>query len=238
MSSVLQCCRDLGGQLTEHTGRKRAAKDSEAFRERASELRGVREALATAVAKASVLRLRRIAPSVELRDPGSAVSALQVVRQRLDSEPASINTGREYGQLKRSLDRLAKEASAGVEKTLEAVKRNLPAIDETFLRLVEAIPDYRAKVAEIRTKREEFLQHVDLAALDANALANFLDQREALRQLADSLQPAEFPPAVLEFFRVARQASGAPLETLTEEVREWLRQRKLLRLVRVSVVDR
>jgi hypothetical protein len=238
MSSALDRCRDLHTRLTEHDGRNRAAREAEAFRERSKELRVVQEALASALAKASVLRARTIVLPGDLRDPTPVVAALQAARQKLDDETSSFNTGREYGQLKRSLEKLEKDASTVVGKALEAVKRDLPAIDEAFLRLVEAVPGHEERVAEIRAKREQLFEGTDVAALDAGGLAEFLDRRQELRLLADSLRPSEFPLSVLEFFKSARQASGAPLQKLTDEVRNWLEQHDLLKQIRITILDR
>jgi hypothetical protein len=70
--------------------------------------------------------------------------------------------------------------------------------------------------------------------MTAPELEEFLDRRDALKQLADQLNPEEFPKEVLEFFKAARRG-GAPLEKFTSSVQEWLSQQDLLTSVRIVI---
>ena len=132
---------------------------------------------------------------------------------------------------------MAKEVSTSKSKALELVNRDLPAIEESFLRQVEQIPGYVEQVANIRQRRDALLRNLDLQSMNAPSLAEFLDKRDQLRDLADQLKPDEFPKEVLEFFRATRQG-GAPLEKFTSAVREWLEQRGQLKNVRVTMIQR
>lgn len=150
----------------------------------------------------------------------------------LKSNPSEL--GKSYGPTKRSVDAFRKGAEAAVEKAIDAVNRDLPNIDEGFLKQVEMIPAYVKQVASIREQRDRLSKGIDIHRMAAPELEQFLDRRDSLRVLADQLLPAEFPKEVLEFFKAARH-EGAPLEKFTKSVQEWLEKRNQLRNVRVVV---
>jgi Asp-tRNA(Asn)/Glu-tRNA(Gln) amidotransferase C subunit len=167
--------------------------------------------------------------------PSTARENLSEFSNRLATD--TPDTGKEFGRLKRAVDKVAKEVTNAKSKALESVSRDLPAIEESFLRQVEQIPGYVEQVANIRQRRDALLRNLDLQSMNAQSLADFLDKRDQLRDLADHLKPDEFPKEVLEFFRATRQG-GATLEKFTSVVSEWLEQRGQLKNVRVTMIQR
>ncbi|HMI82568.1 MAG TPA: hypothetical protein VK550_00675 [Polyangiaceae bacterium] len=174
--------------------------------------------------------------NTKMPDPTGALAALQEYQQTLAD--GSIESGKDYSRLKRSIDKVGKDVVAAVEKALESVQRDLPTIEEAFLKQVALIPAYASQVDRIRMQRDAILAGSEPGKMAPNELASFLDRRDELRKLADELNPKEFPKEVLDFFRAARQQGGAPFEKLTETVRAWLQERDQLKNVRVTVVAR
>jgi hypothetical protein len=230
---LLERCTNVRTQILKRNELRRAHKDAEAFRERAVELRLAREAVVGAFARVLVLRAKGV-PLVGLPLPAIAIGVLAECQAQLAANPNE--SGRDYGRLKRSLVKLGKDLLAVTEKAIESVRRDLPTVEEAFLRQVEVIPGYATQVASIRQQRDALLSGND-PRTSAEALEQFLDRREALRKLADDLKPNEFPGEVLEFFKAGRHG-GAPLEKFTPAVRQWLSDRGLLQNVRVTVVTR
>ena len=198
------------------------------------ELKAARDQIAAELGRLIVLRDKGVTV-VKPPIPSTARDNLSEFSTRLATD--TPDTGKDFGRLKRAVDKVAKEVSASKAKALETVSRDLPAIEESFLRQVEQIPGYADQVANIRQRRDALLRNLDLQSMNAQSLADFLDKRDQLRDLADHLKPDEFPKEVLEFFRATRQG-GAPLEKFTSVVSEWLEQRGQLKNVRVTMIQR
>jgi len=228
---LLERCQRLRDQITKHNALRRAHQDAEAFRERAAELRRIRESLSGALEKADVLRTKGVAVG-GLQDPAGVVSALRDYEKTLAE---GSENGRHFVRLKRTMEKLSAQAIAESEEALESVKRDLPSIEESFLKQVENIPTCVEQVMRIRREREGLFNGVALHSMSPEELGRFLDRRDALRRLADELRPAEFPKEVIDFFKAARRGGGAPLEKLTETVRQWLAERDQLKNIRITV---
>ena len=232
--TVLGRCANIGSQIHQRNELRRAHRDAEAFRERTSELKVSREVVEDAIARVGVLRMKDVVVA-RPPSPDAAMTVLAGCQVKLAENP--VESGRDYGRLKRSVDKFGKDLLGIAEKALESVRQDLPTVHEVFLKQVEVIPGYANRVGRIRQRRNALLNGND-PRLSAEALEQFLDHREALRRLADDLKPDEFPNEVLEFFKAGRHGGGAPLARLTPSVRQWLSDRDLLKHVRVKVVVR
>lgn len=230
--TVLDRCTTVRSQIQARNALKLAYKNAETFRERATEVRELRSGLDEAISRLKVLKERDLLPRV-VPLPAKAATVVAKCQEGLAANPNEI--GPDYGLLKRALGGLTKDILGVVDKVLEAVERDLPSVDEAFLKQVELVPGYQSKVLSIRQQRQAFLQGTD-PRRSAEALAQFLDRRTELRSLADDLKPSEFPIEVLDFFRAGRQGQGAPLEKFTDGVKQWLTERGLLKNVRVTVI--
>jgi hypothetical protein len=233
--TLLDRCQTLRERIEKRESLRLAQKEADGFHERANALEEVWQTLANAMGRVRVLRLKKVAIA-KMPDPSTALAVLHEYQQSLSD--GSTEAGKDHGRLKRAIDKVGKDVVAAVEKALETVKRDLPTIEEAFLKQVALIPAYASQVDRIRAERDALLARSDPAKMTPDDLATFLDRRDQLRRLADELTPEEFPKEVLDFFKAARQQGGAPLEKLTETVRLWLEQRDQLKSVRVTVVAR
>jgi hypothetical protein len=233
--SFLDRCKTLRERIEKHESLRRAHKDAEAFRDRATALEEIHRELESTMRRVEVLRVKGF-QVMRLPDPTAAVALGDEYARELAN--GSTEVGKEYGRFKRSVEKVTRDVVAVVAKALEAVKRDLPTIEEAFLKQVELIPAYAEQVARIRRERDVLFARAEPAGMSSDDLATFLDRRDDLRKLADQLSPTEFPKDVLDFFRAARQQDGAPLEKFTETVRVWLHERDQLKNVRVRVIPR
>ncbi|WP_437763392.1 hypothetical protein WMF27_41215 [Sorangium sp. So ce281] len=242
--TLLERCRTLHRRIEEHEQLKSADKTAEKFRERAQDISAACTALSSALDKIDVLRSggttlgpKEAEPLRHLPDPKKALANLANLRGKLDTNPRSFNEGKEYANFKRAFEKVASDTAAVVDKVIKEIESGIPSVDEAFLKHVERIPSYKVRVSEIRAKRDELLRGIDLRAAKSTQIEQFLARRAALRTLTDGLDPKEFPKAVLDFYKAARQANGAPLGCLTEEVRTWLEEGGQLGHVRLIIVD-
>jgi len=230
--TILDRATTIQGQIQERNRLRLAYKNAEAFRARATELRDLRESLSDAMTRLDVLKVRGLLPTA-IPSPQNASAILIECQQGLDATPDEI--GKNYGRLKRAIDKLTRDVLGVAEKVIETVQRDLPTVDEAFLKQVELVPGYQTKVQNIRNQRAAVLQGTD-PNQSAQALAQFLDRRKDLGALADDLKPGEFSQEVLDFFKAGRQGQGAPLDKFTPGVQQWLSDRGLLGNVRVTVI--
>jgi hypothetical protein len=233
--NLFERTRDLRDRIEKHAELRRANKEAEAIRERVNDIRAARETLAASLDKFAVLTTKG---GITSKLPASATTIGTLDEYALKLSDPTNDAGKEHAKFKRSLDKMSKDVGSLIEKALTTIERDLPSINETFLKQVELIPAYAAKVALIRRQRDALLSGSDLGAMSAQQLSAFLDQRDLLSAHADSLKVNEFPADVLEFFASARRTGGAPLERLTDGVRKWLEERDQLKNVRVTVVGR
>lgn len=225
-------CQNLRAQIERRNELRRAHHDAKAFRERTSEFLEIRSALSLDFARAQVLKKKTVALG---KMPGVAVALRLLKECETGLETNPTESSKDFGLLKRSLEKCRKDLSSAVEQALDSLNRDLPSIDESFLKLVELVPGYATRVARIREERDRLGRGTDFKSKNAQELEEFLDRRDALRELADQLDPTEFPEDVLDFFRAARRGGGAPLEKFTDNVQQWLSERGLLKTVRVVI---
>jgi chorismate mutase len=233
MTTVQQRSESLRAGLNRHHELQRGHDAAEAIRNRVGELKLLREAIASALAKADVLRANSFAvEKTPLPTKASEALAACVIQ----GTAAATDAGREFGRLKRALDKARDGLEAIVANALDDLRRSIPTVDEALLKQIEHVPGCADQVARIRQERAGLLGGKDLNVLSAEDLRKFLEQCHAVRTLADGLDVADFPKEVLEFFKAVRKG-GAPLDKFTDVVRDWLKQRDQLRHVRITVVS-
>ena len=225
-------CRNVRAQIDERNTLRVAHQEADSFRVQLNDLRPLRFEIASELAKLVVFKKRAIL--IKPPAPTTAQAILEECKQGLKKNPNEI--GKDFGRLKRAIEKVRKDLVNAKEKALEAVSRSLPNIEESYLKQVEVIPGYQDRVNRIRTERDRLQQGINPSSMSAAQLEQFLDKRDSLRQRAEELKPEEFPKEVLEFFKAARRG-GIPLEKFTSTLQEWLSQRGQLKNVRVTILN-
>jgi hypothetical protein len=233
MTLAERCCA-IKIQIEKRNAKETAHANSKVFRERATALQDIRVAITANLALVEVLEQHGIKLN-KLPSVVAAKSTKVTYSTALSSKP--FDSGKEQGQFKRSVQKVSSDLATAVRDALSSIERELPSSDETFLKQVEVLPQYKATVDEIRKRRQELLGGRSIHDRSPSELESLLSKREQLRELASALLPDEFPQAVLEFYKGARRKEGAALDALTPEVRAWLSTRKLLQNVRLFIKD-
>jgi hypothetical protein len=226
-------CRNVRAQIEQRNTLGRAHQEAEAFRVQLNDLQPVRLEIGAELDKLGVFKKKAILvtkPPI----PATARAALAECQQALATKPKEI--GKDFGKLKRAVEKVRKDVVHAREKALEAMSRTLPNIEESYLRQVELVPGFKIRVERIRQKRDDLQQGTNPSAMTAAQLERFLDQRDSLRKEAEELKPEEFPKEVLDFFSAARR-EGIPLEKFTSSLKEWLSERGQLKNVRVTILN-
>jgi hypothetical protein len=231
-TTLLARIASLRGEVERHAALTKAYKAAAGIRARTEELKEEREGVILAMAKLDVLR-DGTGASVGGVNVEAVLQTAGVYVERLKSSAA--DSGKEHNKFRRSVEKVHKDLDKMLEKRLAEIEKSIPSIDETYLRQVEQIPGYAEKVKAVRAARQKLLSGVSLSEMGPSQLTEFLERRETVKTLSDSLSPAEFPEEVRDFF-VAMRRDAATLDKLTETVRQWLADRDLLKHLRLRVV--
>jgi hypothetical protein len=232
--TLTEQCQGTKALIEKRNAGQKAHANSEVFRQRATDLQGIRVGIAANLALVEVLKQHGTKLN-KLPPVAAAKSAKEAYATALTADP--LASSKEHAQFKRSIQKVSNDVAVVVREVLSSVERELPSSDETFLKQVEVLPQYKATVDEIRRRRQELLGGRSIHDRSPTELDALLSKREQLRELANSLLPEEFPQSVLDFYKVARRKDGAALDALTPEVRDWLAKRKLLQNVRLFMKD-
>jgi ParB-like chromosome segregation protein Spo0J len=229
--NVLERCQVLRAEVDKYEMLKRAENEASGFRERTNDIAKTHAALGNALGKRDVLVTRSL-PVPTLPHAAKAMALIAEFRASMDSPQEATKA---YGQLKRTLNKLATDTAQGVTDAIAAVSAEMPSVEEPFLKAVGRIPGYEERVNRIRLERAAVTLNAAPHELGAEYLARFLDARGRLQTLAADLRPAEFPREVLVFFDDLRRQRGLPLGRLTDTVREWLDVHGLLDQIRITL---
>ena len=232
--TLTEQCNTTKARIEDRNARQKAHANSQVFRQRATDLQGIRGGIATNLALIEILKRHGITLT-KVPPVAATNSAKAAYIAALDTDPPG--SSKEHAQFKRAVQKVSTDLAAVVRDVLSSVERELPSSAENFLKQVEVLPEYKATVEEIRRRRQDLLGGRSIQDRSPGELDALLSKREQLRELANSLRPEEFPQAVLDFYKGARRKDGAALDALTPEVRDWLVTRKLLQNVRLFMKD-
>lgn len=229
--TVFERCKNLRELITHRDTLRLADKKAEAFRARVDELRPTRTRLEEDMERLEVLQSKGVA-IVKPPLPTSALKALRDFESSLAANPTE--TGRDFGRLKRALEKVGDEVRMATSNAIDLITGDLPSIEESLLKQHELIPSRKDQVSRIRDKRDALAKAkaIYLRSRTAQDLDQFLGKRNELRTLAEEINFGDVPKEVLEFFKAERQG-GAPLEKLTDTVRDWLAAQGQLKHLRI-----
>lgn len=133
-----------------------------------------------------------------------------------------------------------KGIAAGVDAVLQErwrrfVSENSPSGSDEVLDALDKLPQLRAGVAQIRQCRQKINALASSPPSDPTRAVTQLAEIAAEHQAAwSALTTDNLPPAVILFLR-ACAGEGAPVASLTDEVRNWLEARNLLSSLRIRI---
>lgn len=232
--TIVETCALVMAEIDVYKRRQQDYNDAERFRKRREELAPLRETLEMDLQRIRMLADRGI-PFKPIKFPPSLVSSVEDLSLNIESE----ETGRQnvYAKAKASISKAAELAQSAVQTTVSSIEIPLGAVDEPFLKRLEAIPAMHGRVLEARAKKEEFQKALQRRSSSPEDLGAFLTKRAELLLIMDQLKNEDLPEEVLAFFRAVR-ASQATFAHVTPVVRNWLEKHDQLKDVRITMVTR
>ena len=194
---------------------------NEQLNSRADELKVAADSLEEPAKRVALQREREWVKESQL--PSADVEKLQVViaqiRELLPDEPGKIDT--RVNRLVQGCETVRAKADKEIaDAWAEVVKRRQPAVDEAELKRREHFTSESASVEEIRRLVRLSVSRVPS---DREALLEIEKRWDRLRELIGSLPKGSANPDVNRFLDAVRKG-GAPLEFLTEAVRQYLEE--------------
>jgi hypothetical protein len=112
--------------------------------------------------------------------------------------------------------------------------RRLPSTKSEFLDLLWRIDTFRETVQTIRNldrliKRDEFPKNKE----EFDNTEHLIYQ---LEELWNNLKTSEVPDVVLHFLKASASQEGAPLNLLTSEVRDWIREHGISEVLQIRLL--
>ncbi|MDA1017798.1 MAG: hypothetical protein O3A00_25490 [Planctomycetota bacterium] len=192
---------------------------NEQLKSRADELKAAADSLEEPAKRVALQREREWIKESQL--PSTDVEKLQTaiakIRELIPEDPAKIDTP--VNRLVEGCESVADKAARQTEvEWAEVVKRRRPAVDEADLKRCEQFNSESATVEEIRRLTRIPVTRVPT---DLNALHEIEKRWDQLRTLIGSLPKGSENPDVNRFLDAVRKG-GAPLDLLTESVRQYL----------------
>lgn len=235
---LLERAAGLAEKIERYQRLKAAADEAQVVSTRASQ---VQEAAALlAQARAALDRFSKAGIGIQYFPANTEELTEKATKLRtiVDRDPAGL-ANPPFNVLHEFTTRLKGLASAADRSIAEGWSRyvveNAPRGADGILDALGQLPQMRAGVARIRQCRQK------VAALAAKVPADPAGAVEQVQSLAAEHRSAwaelaadSVPPSVLQFLR-ACAAEGAPITSLTEEVRTWLEAREVLGSFRIRI---
>lgn len=233
MSTVIERCEALSSRMQHLQQLEMLQGEAAKVQERRSEIEARRRRLALGLAQASVLVEQGHLDATVWPDVTKTRAALARVREKLQTDPAKITSGRDYKQLLDQVDRAAQALKKAVEDAWESVCKDADPVNKRLLQRLSQVPGQELTVERVRTFQQQ------LRASCASP-PETLDDYTAFRTAADRLVEAwqaldhgDLPDAVVRFFGEAQKPNGASESLWTDEVRDWLHEHDMLGGVRI-----
>jgi len=235
---LLERAAGLAERILRYQKRKVAAKEADRVSTRAAQI-GEAAALLTQ-ARTTLGRFSKAGIKIQFAPVGvqELTEKAQRLRATAAEDPAGLasppfNIAHEFTN---RLKGLAVAANQSIEEGWSRfVAENTPSGSDDVLEALGKLPQMRAGVTRIRQCRQKVTALAATVPTDPKSAIALMRVLSAEHGSAWEELPADsLPPSVLQFLR-ACAADGAPVTSLTDEVRVWLESRGLLGSFRVRI---
>lgn len=229
MSAKLSRIRELSRRLLSEGPGDGEGPSLDHLQHLTSDLRGPAEGL---------VRLTRCARTLGVSGDSARrrrlVSALQALRDTLRRDPGAVGQGTGFSQFKQAIVDYNSSVRDAAKVEWSCRKEKIQhAAPEAMLSFWETIPDLKNDVAKVRGFLAKLEQKGDVLA-DPEKLERLLAGATEIEPTLARLDGLDAPPAVKSFLKSARM-SGARWGQITDEVRDWLEDHKLLESLRIRL---
>ena len=225
-------CKNLREQLEEVKKADDRQNIVEQLDLRRDELVALREAVLAVTDSLKAMALRT---SIEGKlDPAKAIGRVQKIREALNTDPMSITKGRDFSYMKKAFEKFAEEGEVAAKATWDIyMPRVRPTPDSNRVAQAEQQKDFVTIANRLKAKAK----YADKIGKKPPANEeNFVEIEAAwddIRQMISELPEVASDPKVQEFLKAANSKSGASIDLLTDDVREWLHENNIAEKYRI-----
>lgn len=158
------------------------------------------------------------------------------IREVLQNDPFSITKGRQFKDMKTAFEKFATEGAECAQQTWDHfLPRTRPSVDQNQLFQAEQLnKEYAAKASRLKVVDERARKLAKKPPANEEAMAELETAWESMRQLMLELPDVPADPLVQDFLKAANSSKGASIDLLTQEVRDWLSEKKMAHNYRIT----
>ena len=225
--NLLERCQSANAKIAELVEAKKSKEVADNIRKRVGDLSDASEALVDYSGRASVLLNAGILKPNELVDDSKLAHQLTEMRQKLSEDPAAITSGRNFTNLKKTIEKFGVETKEVVnDQWKQHVSEIAPKIDNKLL-AHHRNTSFAAVVANLETNAKEAKKLARTAPVDAEVFAQLAGYWHEIRTNLARIPQAK-DPEVQAFLNAVGSEQGAGLDTLKESVVAWLHEHKMI----------
>lgn len=217
--------RERSGNLIELLDQKRALKNNlkkiNAFKTRREEINKINKQLRPLVSTSAAFRAKDIG-SADVNDQLVELKAvISKVGQLLAENPEEFTRAQNFKKLQEGVTALASDLEFGLRNIWFYYTRNLlPNENNELLEVLGTLSSFSDSVKQIRQINEEIAKLRNNLPLSEEDIDKFKELADKMKRVWDDIEAV--PSDILAFLRYAVSSSGAPIDLLTDEVKEWL----------------
>ena len=228
--TLIERSRAFATTATELDGLQKAADLVSAVGSRATQLESALAKLRLAAEQLRALREQGVAVPVDLSPAAGFVHYLSDLQAATAADPAAITAPEASARTLNPLGTFTKSIGDACKQAWEAhVTASLPRVGTDLIPVLARVPALRAKVEHFRTQQasaQAFAKTLPSGAADVDLFRRTAADCHAAWHALDA---AGIPPRVTQFLRAATSDAGAALDSLDQEVTNWLAAQDLRR---------
>ena len=225
--NLLEKCQSANAKIEELVEAKKSKGVADNIRNRIKDLESSSEELLDYHNRTSLLLNEGILKSIDLIEHSKLAHQVTEMRDKLKEDPSAITSGRNFSNLKKSVDKHAEQAKKFVDETWKThVAEVAPKVDTKLLKQHRST-SFAAVVANLETNAKDAKKLARTPPADAAVLAQLLGYWNEIRTNLARIPQAD-DPDVQAFLNAVGSEDGAGLDALSTVVIEWLKEHDML----------
>lgn len=232
---IVKECKKLRAKLEEVAAAELRKNVVEQLDSRRADLLPLRENVIS-VAN-SLQALSRRTELVGKPDSTKAIERVRKIRKSLMLDPLSVTKGRDFSNMKKAFENFVEHGFAAAEATWDVYMPKVrPAIDANQLAQAEQQKDFAAIATKLKMRAKRAEKIGKTPPSNEDEFLEIENEWKDIRHMISGLPEVADDPNVQEFLKAANSQSGASIDLLTDEVREWLRENNVAENYRITTM--
>jgi hypothetical protein len=236
--SLLQRATKLSGDLARFRTLQLSAQDQAVISQRVADLRAAREQLDSPITFLIAVRndpeLQRLA-TYDL-DFTNALVAVDKANHLVQNDPQAVVKGSALAPVITAVRQAVQIAEAAAGQTWRQVVATMSTtMRSELLEVLGRIPSYSRAAEQLRALDGQVRMLAASPWVSPQELESFLELRRRAQRQWDQLGGTDALPASVLAFLIACGRDGAPLDSITPEITEWIERQGLRGVFRIRI---